>query len=81
MGRSVHHIVHLVCWHTRHGVTPDPLRVWTPLINRLIHYSIVLTISTLRCLALTFLPKKDDRMAGRFVEVDLYLIERIVAFG
>ena len=80
-GRSVDHIVHLVCWHTGHGVTPDPLRVWTPLINRLIHYSIMLTISTFRCLALTFFPKENDRMAGRFVEVDLYLIERIVAFG
>ena len=81
MGRSVHHIVHLVCWHTRHGVTPDPLRVWTPLINRLIHYSIVLPIHPLRCFTLTFFPKEDDRMAGRFVEVDLNLVERIVAFG
>jgi len=80
-GRSVHHIVHLICWHTGHGVTPDPLRVWTPLINRLIHYSIVLTICSLRCFALTFFPKENDRMAGRFVEVNLYLVERKVAFG
>ena len=80
-GRSVDHVVHLICWHTGHGVTPDPLRVWTPLLNRLIHYSIVLTISTFRCLTLTFFPEENDRMAGRFVEVDLYLVERIVAFG
>ena len=80
-GRSVDHVVHLVCWHTGHSVTANPLRVWTPLLNRLIHYSIVLTICSLRCFTLTFFPKEDDRMAGRFVEVDLNLIERIVAFG
>ena len=57
---------------------------WATDINhayRLIHYSIVLTIHPLGCLALTFFPKEDDRMLGRFVEVNLYLIERIVAFG
>jgi hypothetical protein len=80
-GRSVDHVVHLVCWHTGHGVTADPLRVWTPLLNRLIHYSIVLTIHPLGCFTLTFFPEEDDRMAGRFVEVDLNLVERIVAFG
>ena len=80
-GRSVDHVVHLVCWHTWDGVTPDPLRVWTPLLNRLIHYSIVLTICSLRCFTLTFFPKENDRMAGRFVKVDLYLVERKVAFG
>ena len=80
-GQSVDHVVHLVCWHTGHGVTADLLRVLSPLINRLIHYSIVLTIHPLGCLALTFFPEEDNRMAGRFVEVDLYLIERIVAFG
>jgi hypothetical protein len=41
----------------------------------------VLTIHALSSLALTFFPKEDDRMARRFVEVDLYLVERIVAFG
>ena len=80
-GRSVHHVVHFVCWHTGDGVTADLLRVWTPLLNRLIHYSIVLTISTFRCFALTFFPKEDDRMAGRFVKVDLNFVERKVAFG
>ena len=80
-GRSVDHVVHLICWHTGDGVTADLGGVWTPLLNRLIHYSIVLTIHPLGCLALTFFPKEDDRMLGRFVEVDLNLIERKVAFG
>jgi hypothetical protein len=80
-GRSVDHIVHFVCWHTGHGVTPDPLRILSPLFYSLIHNSIMLTIHPLRCFALTFFPKEDDRMAGRFVEVNLYLVERKVAFG
>tara|TARA_R100000027_G_scaffold6016_1_gene4899 strand:+ start:150 stop:275 length:126 start_codon:yes stop_codon:yes gene_type:complete len=41
----------------------------------------VLSIHPLGCFALTFFPEEDDRMLGRFVEVDLYLVERIVAFG
>jgi len=80
-GRSRPHIVHFVCWHTGDGVTADLLRVLSPLINRLVHNTIVLPIHALGGLALTFSPEKDDRMLGRFVEVDLNLIERIVAFG
>ena len=80
-GRSVDHVVHLICWHTGDGVTADLLRVLSPLLNRLIHYSIVLSIHPLRCFALTFFPKEDDRMLGTFLEVDLYLVERKVAFG
>ena len=51
------------------------------MIHRLIHNSIVLTIHALSSLALTFFPKVDDRMAGRIFDLDLYLVERIVAFG
>ena len=79
--RSVHHIVHLICWHTGHSVTADLVRIASPLIDRLIHHSVMLAIHPLSSLALALLTKKDDRMAGRFVQVNLNFVKRIVAFG
>ena len=72
---------HYISWHTGDSVTTDLLRVLTPVVDRLVHNAVVLTIGTLGSLATGALAEVDDGLHC-ILGVDLNLVENgAVAHG
>ena len=75
MGSTNVAVDHYISWHTGDGVATDLLGERTPVIHRLIHNAVVLTVSTLGSGATLTLAEVDDGMLGRLKGVNLNLVE------
>ena len=69
-------LYYYILWHTGHSETAE--LIVTPLLARLVHHAIVLTVHALSSGTLAFLTKIHDGLLGSIHSVDLDLVEGVL---